>query len=228
LQPLLLHLTGVIALGVGASWLAWRLRLPSILLLLVVGFLAGPVTGLLNPDALLGDLLFPIVSLSVAVILLEGGLSLDVAELKVIGTVLRNLVTIGVVVTWALTTVLAHLLLGLDWALSLLIGSILVVTGPTVIVPLLRHVRPSPRVGSAVKWEGIVNDPIGAILAVLVFEAILAGGLEHGGAAALGVLRALVFGTALGLAGAVALLVPLARYWIPDFLHNPAALWPPC
>lgn len=224
MEHLLVQLTAIVALGIGASWIAWRLRLPSILLLLLIGIIAGPATGLLDPDALLGDLLFPFVSLSVAVILFEGGLSLDVAELRVIGRVLGNLTTVGVAVTWSLSAVLARVLLDLDWALSILLGSILVVTGPTVIVPLMRHVRPSQRVGSAIKWEGIVNDPIGAILAVLVFEAILAGGLEHADAAALGVLRAILVGAGLGLSGAIALVIPLGRYWIPDFLQNPAAL----
>ena len=224
MEHLLIQLTGVIVLGIGASWLSWRFRLPSILLLLVVGFLAGPVTGLLDPDALLGELLFPVVSLSVAVILFEGGLSLDVAELRDIGRVLRNLITIGVLVTWVGATLLARALLGFDWGLATLLGAILVVTGPTVIVPLMRHVRPSPRVGSAIKWEGIVNDPVGAILAVLVFEIIIAGGLEFSVDTAAVVLKAVGSGVILGFAGAALLVIALKRYWIPDFLQNPGAL----
>lgn len=219
-----IQLTGVIVVGIGASWLAWRLRLPSILLLLIAGFIAGPATGLLDPDALLGNLLFPMVSLSVAIILFEGGLSLDVAELREIGRVLRNLATVGVVVTWIASTVLARWVLDFDWALATLLGAILVVTGPTVIVPLLRHIRPVRRVGSVVKWEGLVNDPIGAILAVLVFEAILAGGTEQAGVAVAGVLKALGSGIGFGAAGAAALVLPLRRHWVPDFLQNPVAL----
>jgi NhaP-type Na+/H+ or K+/H+ antiporter len=224
MEQLMVQLAALLALGISASWLAWRLRFPSILLLLVVGFLTGPVTGLLNPDALLGDLLFPVVSLSVAVILFEGGLSLNVAELREIGSAIRNLATIGVLVTWVLAALSAYLLLDLDWALSILLGAILIVTGPTVIVPLLRHVRPTDRVGSAMKWEAIVNDPLGAILAVLVFEAIIAGGMEQAPIAALGILRALLAGGGIGLAGAAVLVLALRRYWIPDFLQNPAAL----
>ncbi len=219
-----IQLAGLVALGVGATWLAWRVRVPSILLLLMVGFLAGPVTGILQPDTLLGDLLFPIVSLSVAVILFEGGLSLDIDELRDIGRVVRNLMTVGVLVTWGGTTALAYLLLGFDLGLATLLGAILVVTGPTVIIPLLRHVRPSARVGSAIRWEGIVNDPIGAILAVLVFGVITAGGGQHVTGATIGVAKAIGAGVGTGLIGAGVLVFPLQRYWIPDFLQNPAAL----
>ncbi len=221
----MVQLAALVALGTSASWVAWHLRFPSILLLLVVGVLTGPVTGLINPDALLGDLLFPAVSLSVAVILFEGGLSLDVAELREIGGAVRNLATVGVLVTWVLATLSGYLFLEVEWALSVLLGAILVVTGPTVIVPLLRHVRPTERVGSTMKWEGIVNDPLGAILAVLVFEAIIAGGMHQAPIAAIGIiLRALLAGSGIGLAGAAILVLALRRYWIPDFLQNPAAL----
>jgi NhaP-type Na+/H+ or K+/H+ antiporter len=219
-----IQLAGLIVLGVGATWLSWRLRVPSILLLLIVGFLAGPATGILQPDNLLGDLLFPMVSLSVAIILFEGGLSLDIDELRDIGRVVRNLMTVGVLITWVGATGLAYLLLGFDLGLATLLGAILVVTGPTVIIPLMRHVRPSARVGSAIRWEGIVNDPIGAILAVLVFEVIVASGGQYVSGAAVGVAKAIGAGVGSGLIGAGALIFPLKRYWIPDFLQNPAAL----
>ena len=223
MEPLL-ELTAVIVLGIGAQWLAWRLRLPSILLLLIVGFVAGPVTGMLNPDKLLGDLLFPIVSLSVAIILFEGGLNLDIAELREIGRVIRNLITIGVLVAWASVTALAYFIFGFDLALALLLGAILVVTGPTVILPLLRHIKPSGRIASTVKWEGIVNDPIGAILAVLMFKMIEAGGFGHANEAAAGIAIATLTGGLFGFAGAALVIFALQRYWIPDYLQNPAAL----
>jgi len=224
-EHLLIGLATIIVLGMGAQWLAWRLRLPAILFLLIVGFLAGPVAGVIEPDALLGDLLFPIVSLSVALILFEGGLSLDVAELREIGRAVRGLITVGVLLTWGLTTAFAHVLLGLDLALATLFGAVLVVTGPTVIVPLLRHIRPKARIGSTVKWEGIVNDPIGAILGVLVFEAIVAGGFEAGLTAVLvGMLRATLVGGGLGIAAAGLVVVLLKRYWMPDYLQSSAAL----
>ncbi len=223
MQHPLIQLTAILVLGIGAQWLSWRLRLPSILLLLIAGFVAGPATGFLKPDLLLGDLLFPIVSLSVAIILFEGGLSLDIAELREIGRVLGRLTTIGVGVTWLGVALLAHFLLGFDTGLAILFGAIMVVTGPTVIGPLLRHIRPSERVGSAIRWEGIVNDPIGAILAVLVFEAISAGGSEIAGPI-VGIMKAVGAGGLLGLLGAGLLVLPLWRFWIPDFLQNPAAL----
>lgn len=215
----------VLILGVSAQWLAWRIRQPSIVLLLLTGVVAGPVTGWLDPDALFGNLLQPVVSLSVAVILFEGGLGLEIEELREIGSSLRNLVTIGVLVTWAAAAGLAYSILGLDVQLSVLLGAILVVTGPTVILPLLRHVRPIGEVGSLVKWEGILNDPIGAILAVLVFEAILLGGATANTRMAVaGFFETLGVGAAVGLAGAGIAILALKRHWIPDFLQNAVSL----
>ncbi|MCA9971752.1 MAG: cation:proton antiporter [Anaerolineales bacterium] len=224
-EHFLIGLAAVIVLGVSAQWVAWRLKLPSILLLLLVGFLAGPVTHLINPDELLGDLLFPVVSLSVAVILFEGGLSLRLNELPRIGDVVFRLITVGALLTWFAGAVAAHYIIGLDWAISVLLGSILIVTGPTVIGPLLRQVRPKGEVGAALKWEGILIDPVGAVLAVLVFEAILEGEFSQvPGVIALGVLQTLLIGVAAGLLGAGIMVVMLRRFWIPDHLQNAAAL----
>jgi len=221
----LIGLAGIVVIGIAAQWLSWRLRLPAIFLLLLAGFVAGGVTGWIDPDELLGAALFPIVSLSVAIILFEGGLSLDIAELAKIGRVVRNLASIGVVATWVLSAVAARFLLGFDWPLSALLGAILVVTGPTVIIPLLRHIRPTAKLGSAIRWEAIVNDPTGAILAVLVFNAIVVGeGQEGITAAVLGVVKALGAGGALGLAGAGLIVLLLKRYWVPDFLQSPVTL----
>lgn len=225
MEHLLIGLASIIVLGIAAQWLSWRLRMPAILLLLVVGFLAGPVTGFLHPDELLGDLVFPIVSLSVAVILFEGGLSLNIAELRDLGRVIGRLLTLGALITWVLSTAFAILLLDLPGELALLLGAVLVVTGPTVIVPLLRHIRPTPRVGSAVKWEGIVNDPVGAILGVLVFEAIIAGGVEAGLSVVVpGMMTAVVVGTFSGILAAALVVLLLHRHWIPDYLESPVAL----
>ena len=225
LPETLAGLAGIVVLGVAAQWLAWRLKLPSILFLLIVGFVAGPVVGFVNPDELLGDLLFPVVSLSVAIILFEGGLSLDVAELRIIGKVVRNLVSIGALVTWILAGVLAYAALGLSLPLAALLGAILVVTGPTVIGPLLRHIQPDGKIGSTVKWEGIANDPIGAILAVLVFEIVIAGGFEAGATVAtIVIIKAVAIGGALGLAGAGIMVLLLSKHWVPDYLQNPISL----
>ena len=221
----LVSLASIVVLGAAAQWLAWRLRIPSILLLLAAGLIAGPVTGFLNPEKLLGELLLPIVSLSVAVILFEGGLSLRAHELRDVGQVLLRLATLGAIVSWGVTAVAAHALLHLGWPLSLMLGAILVVTGPTVIGPLLRHLRLGGQAGSLLKWEGILIDPVGAILAVLVFSAVRATGVKAvAGHLAWEFLLTAVAGTALGLLGALALVTPLRRYWAPDALHNSLVL----
>jgi NhaP-type Na+/H+ or K+/H+ antiporter len=224
-DDLLLGLASIIILGIGAEWLAWRVRLPSILLLLIFGFIAGSVTDFLNPDEMFGDLLLPIVSLAVAIILFEGGLNLRISELRRIGSVVRNLVTIGVLVTWLIGGAAAFFLLNLELPLAILLGAILVVTGPTVIVPLLRHLRPGGQVGSILKWEGIVIDPIGAVLAVLVFEVIIASGPQEATALVItSLLKTILAGGAIGAAGAIILILLLRSYRIPDFLHSAATL----
>ena len=157
-EAVLIALTAVLAFGMGAQWLAWRLRLPSILLLLLFGFVAGPSLGIIRPDDFLRqEFLSALVSIFVGLILFEGGLTLQFSELRGVGSAVRNLATIGVVVTWVLAFLAAKALLDLPWALSFLLGGILTVTGPTVIVPLLRFVRPNAKVGSVLKWEGIIT-----------------------------------------------------------------------
>ncbi len=224
-EHLLVGLAAIIVLGIGAQWLAWRISLPAILLLLIFGFIAGPATGFLNPNEIFGDLLLPLVSVLVAIILFEGGLSLKFSEVREVTSVIRNMVTVGVLVSWVLTSLASYLIFGLGLQISVLLGAVLVVTGPTVIIPLLRHVRPSGRVGSIVKWEGIIIDPIGAILAVLVFEVIISGGLEKATAlVVVSIFKTLIIGTVLGLAGAQLVVLILRRHWVPDFLQNPVTL----
>lgn len=228
----MVQLAAIVVLGIGAQWLAWRLNLPAILLLLIAGLAAGPGAEwlgpgrLVDPNALLGDTLPPLISLSVAVILFEGGLSLRLADLRTSMAVIRNLVTLGAGITWVIGAVAAKFLVGMPWPLAILLGAILVVTGPTVIGPLLRHVRPSGGVGPILMWEGIVIDPIGAVLAVLVFEVIGHADSPEAGLSVLitGALRTIVVGTAVGVSGAAAMIWVLGRYWVPDYLHNPVAL----
>ncbi len=215
----------MVIFGVVAQWIAWRLKLPSILFLLIFGFIAGPVSGFVVPDALFGDVLPALVSISVAVILFEGGLTLRFSELREITRVLRNLITVGLLVTWIAISALAFYLLNLNLTLSILLGAILVVTGPTVVGPLLRHIRPVGRVGNIVKWEGILNDPLGALLAVLVFEIVLVGEFSQAGTVLLFiVLKTLLFGGVVAVLGAMVLAALFRRYWIPDYLHEAAAL----
>ncbi len=172
-ENILLGLAVIIVAGIAVQWLAWRIRVPSILLLLTVGFLIGPVFNLIDPDKLFGDLLLPIVSLTVAIILFEGGLTLKFSELPVAGSAILKLVSIGFLATWVITTAAAFYLLGLDLGIAALLGAILSVTGPTVIGPLLRHVRPHTKLNSILKWEGIIVYSLGSMLAVLVFEVLL-------------------------------------------------------
>lgn len=218
-EELLVGLASVIALGISAQWLAWRTKLPAILVLLIFGILAGPVTGLINPDQLMGQLLAPFVSISVAIILFEGGLSLSMAEFRKIGGVVIKLITIGILITWSLAALAAYYFLGLGVEIAVLFGAILIVTGPTVIIPLLRQVRPTETAGSIIKWEGIVNDPIGAMMAVLVFEIIIAGGFSSiSGTAGLVIITTLANGTFFGALGAGIMYITLKRHWIPDYL----------
>ncbi len=215
----------IIVLGVSAQWFAWRLRLPSILLLLLFGFLAGPVTHLINPDELFGELLFPVISIAVAVILFEGGLTLRLQELPRVGDVIFRLISLGALLTWVTTAFAARFIIGLDWSISFLLGAILIVTGPTVIGPLLRQVRPKGEVGAVLKWEGILIDPVGAVLAVLVFEAIIEGEFSQvPGAVLLGVGQTILIGGVGGLLFAGVLVIFMRRYWIPDHLQNGVAL----
>lgn len=234
-QIILASLAAIVVLGVTAQWLAWRLRVPAILMLLLVGFLAGPVarwastyfqrTIALNPDDLLGPLLLPIVSLSVGLILFEGGLTLRIAEVAGVASVVRNLCSVGAVITWSVGAVGARYLIGLDWSLAILLGAILVVTGPTVIGPLLRDVRPIGSVGSILRWEGIVIDPIGALLAVLVFEAILAGNVRAATPLVLwAIAETVLLATAIAAAASAMIVLVVRKYWVPDYLQNPVVL----
>jgi NhaP-type Na+/H+ or K+/H+ antiporter len=219
-QELLLGLVGILVLGLTSQLTAWFFRIPAILLLLGAGIVAGPITGLLNPEQILGPLLLPIVSLSVAVILFEGGLSLRVREIRDIGSVFFRLITVGVLTTWLITTIAAHQILGFRWGLAVLFGAILVVTGPTVIIPLLRHVGLSGRTGTLLKWEGIFIDPVGAIVAVVMFEALHNSELhEAANQVFIESAYAFLFGVGLGLLGAGLLVLLLKRYWVPDYLQ---------
>lgn len=221
----LLGLSIIIILGIFAQWIAWRSGVPSILLLLISGFIAGPITGFIDPDAIFGKSLFPLVSLSVALILFEGGLNLKVFELRETGGVVYKLISVGALVTWFLAGLAAHIILELDLPISVLLGAILVVTGPTVIIPLLRQIRPVGKVGSILRWEGILIDPVGAVIAVLVYEAISAGLFDAVPKVVLaGIYRTILAGSITGALGALVLIVLLRFYLVPDFLQSSIAL----
>jgi len=207
--------------GLLCQWFAWSVKLPAILFLLLAGICLGPLSGLLNPDQLLGELFFPLVSLSIAIILFEGSLTLKFGEIRGLGKVVRRLVSIGVLITWLVMATACHLLLGLGWPLSLLFGSLVVVTGPTVIVPMLRSVRPNARIANILRWEGIVIDPIGALLAVLVYESIVSFG--QGGEISYTLfifLKTLLVGGLFGCATGYLLGTALRHQLLPNYLHN--------
>ena len=215
----------ILTLGVLAQWLADRLHLPSILVLLVTGLLVGPMFGVIDVEALFGHLLFPIVGLAVAAILFEGGLSLRREELNEIGPALTRLIGVGIPITWVLATLGGHFFLGFGWLLSAILGAILVVTGPTVALPLLNHIRPKGKISALVKWEGIVNDPIGAILAVLVLEWVVTNRTEGAtGDALVGILKAGGIGIGLGWFATETVAFALRRHLVPDSLQSSLTL----
>ncbi len=211
---------GILLAGFLCQWLSWRLRIPAILPLLLTGFLAGPVFGIVNPQELLGDLFTPVVSISVAIILFEGALTLNWYEVRHVVSTVRNLLTIGAAVTWFGGAAAAHYIVGLPWTLALLFGALIIVTGPTVIAPILRNVRPTANVGSILRWEGIIIDPIGASIAVVAFE-LMASGAGHPWQDTLfSFVMLAAVGTGLGfLAGYIAYEL-LRRYLVPDYLRD--------
>ncbi|WP_407275629.1 cation:proton antiporter [Halothiobacillus sp. DCM-1] len=227
---ILLLLTALVALGIAAQWLAWRVKVPAILFLLLLGLLIGPVLGWLKPDQLFGDLLFPAVSLAVAVILFEGALTLRFSELKGVGHIVWLLVSVGAAVTWAVAALAAYQFVGLDPWIAALFGALVVVTGPTVIVPLLRIVRPSAKVATILRWEGIVIDPIGAMLAVLIFELLLAtqghsiARIADWSVWAWPLAHLIGVGLTSGLVGGYLLGIVLRRHWLPEYLINVVVL----
>jgi len=221
-----LAIAAIIALGVAAQWLAWFVRVPAILFLLAVGFLVGPVLNWVRPAELFpSSLFFPLVSLAVGLILFEGGLTLRFSEIRDTRRVVLNLVTWGALVTWIGGAAVGYFVAGLSPQLSLLFGALIIVTGPTVVGPLLRIVRPNAKVSSVLKWEGIVIDAVGALVAVLVFEAIILQSRDESLATiALLLGRFVVLGVGLGALGGLALAWLLKRRAIPDFLINVSAL----
>ncbi|MGA7433996.1 MAG: cation:proton antiporter [Solirubrobacterales bacterium] len=205
----------IIVLATIAPLIAQVLRVPSILLLLALGFGAGAF-GALDPNALLGkEVVSAVVSISVGIILFESGLDLKVSELKgAVSRVYRRLVTIGILVTWAIGTVASYFLFGLSWEVALVLGAVLVVSGPTVVGPLLEFIRPSKTVGKVLKWEGTLADPIGATLGVIVFQAVVAGQAKAG-VEILEFLLNIGVGVGLGVVGA-AIAIVWGRWFRPS------------
>lgn len=214
-QALVIALVGV--LGIGAQWIAWRTGWPAIVLMLFAGFMAGPILGILDPEAAFGDLLSPMIGIGVALILFEGGLSLDLKELRHSGSAVLRLATIGVVVGWALGSLAGFYVAGLVWPVAILFGGILIVTGPTVVLPLLRQSNVQTRPASILKWEAIVNDPTGALCAVIAYE-YFHKVAQTPGASLIDVVPPLIF------AAIIAGLIGFAAAWLIAFLFPRGAV----
>ncbi len=222
-------------LGVGAQWFAWRFNFPAIVLMAIAGVLAGPVFGIFTPpgalpgtppmEALFGEFYRPIIAVAVAVILFEGGLSLNFTELRGLSKGVQRLVFPGVPLAWGLGSVAAYLIGGLSWQIALLFGGIMVVTGPTVIIPLLRQSKLNARPATLLKWEGIVNDPIGALLAVVVYEFLVFGdGHASSGEIVSSILLASLLAGGLGFAIGQFVSTSFRRGWVPEYLKPPVLL----
>ena len=205
----------VVVLAAAAPLIGQVLRLPSILVLLALGFGAGAV-GALDPNALLGQqLISAVVSVAVGIILFEAGLGLKLSKLtSAVARVSRRLVTLGILVTWAIGTAAAYLLFDLSFEVALVLGAVLVVSGPTVVGPLLEFIRPSKQVNLVLKWEGTLADPIGATLGVIVFSAVVAGHAKAGQEIFQFLLNVGV-GVGFGVAGA-ALILAWAAWFDPN------------
>ncbi|WP_031553797.1 cation:proton antiporter [Parvularcula oceani] len=217
-------------LGIGAQWLGWRFNLPAIVLMSIAGLLLGPIFGIMRPEETFGDFYQPIIAVAVAVILFEGGLQLRFDELRGLGKGVRRLVLPGVPIAWALGALAAHYVAGLSWGTAILFGGIMVVTGPTVIIPLLRQAKLSSRPAALLKWEGIINDPIGALAAVVAYEFFFT---THSGAAgheieSWQIAASLLLGSLISLAWGVGVGYGLAASFrkglVPEYLKPPVLL----
>ena len=211
--------------GVLSQLLAWRVRLPAIVFLLGAGILLGPVGGWLRPDDLFGELLFPLVSLAVSIILFEGSLTLRLEDIRGHGIVVTRMVGVGSLISGTVAGLAAHFLAGFGWELSALFGALMTVTGPTVVAPMLRSIRPTRAVAEILRWEGIVIDPLGALFTVLVFQLIVASSATAGMAHVAFLFgKIVIVGTVLGAAAGYLLGAALRRHWLPEFLINVVTL----
>jgi len=235
----MIELAGIIILGILAQWVAWRLKLPAILPLILIGLLVGPIASIYteNGHKLIepiwngekglfpGDSLYYFVSLAISIILFEGGLTLKRSEIRNVGPVITKLITLGSLVTFFGAGIAAHYIFGLSWQISFLFSALIIVTGPTVITPILRNIPLKKDVSTVLKWEGILIDPIGALAAVLVFEFISVGeGKAYTITALIEFGKILLFGFTFGFTFAHALTFLIKKNFIPHYLLNVASL----
>ncbi|WP_431166461.1 cation:proton antiporter [Tenacibaculum halocynthiae] len=236
----MIELAGIIILGILAQWVAWKFKIPAILPLILIGLIVGPIAAqFFNEDGskwiepvwngekglFPGDGLYYFVSLAISIILFEGGLTLRRGEIKNIGPVISKLITLGSAITFFGAGITAHYIFNLNWKLSFLFSGLIIVTGPTVITPILRNIPLKKDVSAVLKWEGILIDPIGALVAVLVFEFIsVGGGAGFTLTALLEFLKILLFGTTFGFTFAHALIFIIDKKWVPHYLLNVVSL----
>jgi NhaP-type Na+/H+ or K+/H+ antiporter len=237
----MLELAGIIILGIIAQWVAWKFKIPAILPLILIGLFVGPFSTLFSDDGnkwieplwngvnglFPGESLFNFVSLSIALILFEGGLTLKKDEIKSVGPVIYKLITLGAFITMIIAGIAAHFIIGLNWPLSFLFSSLIIVTGPTVITPILRNLPLKKDISTVLKWEGILIDPIGALVAVLVFEFISVGG-DHGTQYTKETLvefgKIIIIGFSIGFTSAYTFAMALKHRMIPHYLLNVVSL----
>ena len=235
----MVELAGIIILGILAQWFAWKFKLPAILPLILIGLLVGPIATLISADGTSyiqpiwdgtrglfpGENLFYFVSLAIGIILFEGGLTLKRDEVSKVGPAIIKLISIGAGVTFVGAGVATHYLIELNWPLSFLFAALIIVTGPTVISPILRNIPLKKDVSAVLKWEGILIDPIGALAAVLVYEFIVVGGdFGYSKQAVMEFGKILLIGFSFGLSGGYALYFSIKRRWVPHYLLNVVAL----
>lgn len=217
------QVTVAIALGAGmlCQSLAHHLRVPGIVLLLLAGVLLGPqAAGVVRPDSL-GPYLQMIVAVAVAVILFEGGLNLEIKRLRGEALAIRKLITIGALITAVLATLAAHFIIGWDWRIAVPFGALVVVTGPTVVTPLLRRIRVNHKLHTVLEAEAVLIDPIGAVIAVVALEMVLSHELGAAAWGLLGIPTRILFGAAMGIVGGfiMAKLIAVERF-IPEGLES--------
>ncbi len=237
----MLELAGIIILGIMAQWLAWKFKIPAILPLILIGLFVGPISTLISEDGnkwiepvwngetglFPGERLFGFVSLAISLILFEGGLTLKKEEIKSVGPVIYRLITLGSFITLIFAGIAAHYTIGLSWSLSFLFSSLIIVTGPTVITPILRNLAIKKDISTILKWEGILIDPIGALAAVLVYEFISVGELQGNNYTKEALIefgKIIVIGFSIGFSSAHAFAMALRYRWIPHYLLNAVSL----
>jgi NhaP-type Na+/H+ or K+/H+ antiporter len=235
----MLELAGIIILGIIAQWVAWKFKTPAILPLILIGLFVGPVSTLISDDGTKwlepvwngteglfpGERLFSFVSLAISIILFEGGLTLKKKEILNVGPAILKLITLGSSITFFGGGIAAHFIFNLSWQISFLFSALIIVTGPTVIAPILRNIPLKKDVSAVLKWEGILIDPIGALVAVLIFEFIRVGeGYNYTVEALIEFGKLIIIGFSIGFTSAYGLYYSIKIKIIPRYLLNVVSL----